>query len=92
MNPQQMMNDPQIKEQMIDMMNQNPQQMQQIIMNNMHDSDQMTMMEDMMEDMMERMKTDPELEQAMMEHMDRMKSSRDAMMNTNSMMKDMMNP
>jgi len=36
----------------------------------MHDSNQIQLMEDMMDDMMERMKTDPELKQAMMEHMD----------------------
>ena len=38
----------------------------------MSDSDQMQLMEDMMADMMERMQTDPELKQAMMEHMARM--------------------
>ena len=65
--------------------------MQEMIMSTMQDSDQMQMMEDMMEDMMNRMQDDPELEQAMMEHMDRMKSSRDAMMGTDdSMMNGMM--
>jgi len=46
----------------------------------------------MMVDMMQRMQTDPELEQAMMEHMERMKSSRDAMMENmdNQTMNDMM--
>jgi hypothetical protein len=58
----------------------------------MYDSDQMKMMEDMMANMMQRMKTEPKLEQAMMEHMDRMKLSRDAMMNTDSMMNNLMNP
>ncbi len=51
-----------------------------MIMTTMHDSNQIQLMEDMMDDMMERMKTDPELKQAMMEHMARMKSSWDAMM------------
>ena len=60
---------------------------QEMIMSTMKDSDQMQMMEDMMADMMERMQTDPEPEQAMMEHMDRMKLSRDAMMGS-----EMMNP
>jgi len=42
--------------------------------------------------MMQRMQTDPELEQAMMEHMAKMKSSRDAMMENmdNQTMNDMM--
>jgi len=75
-----------------DMMNSmmNDPEMQKIIMSNMHDSNQMQMMEDMMTDMMERMKTDPELEQAMMEHMDRMRASRDAMMATDNQMTDNM--
>jgi len=60
-----------------------------MIMTTMYDSNQIQLMEDMMTDMMERMKTDPELEQAMMEHMERMKASRDAMMDTNQMMTDM---
>ena len=38
----------------------------------MSDSDQIQMMEGMMADMMERMQADPELKQAMMEHMERM--------------------
>lgn len=42
----------------------------------MPNSDQMNMMDDMMQ----RMQTDPELEEAMMEHMAKMKSSRDSMM------------
>jgi len=52
------------------------------------------MMEDMMTKMMERMKTDPKLKQAMLEHMKRMKSSRDIMMgnSTDSMDSGMMNP
>ncbi len=88
------MNESQMQEQMRGMLMQNPQQMQQMIMTTMDDSDQMAMMEDMMEDMMERMKDDPQLEQAMMEHMDRMKASRDTMIDamddqmTNGMMKD----
>ncbi len=55
-------------------------------------SDQMQMMEDMMADMMQRMQTDPELEQAMKEHMARMKSTRDATMENmdNQTMNDMM--
>jgi len=62
-----------------------------MIMTTMHDSNQIQLMEDMMDDMMERMQTDPELEQAMMEHMKKMKSSRDVMMDTDdSMMSDMM--
>ncbi len=71
-----------------DMMNaiMNDPEMQKMIMTTMTDSNQMQMMEDMMADMMERMKTDPVLEQAMIEHMDQMKASRDAMMNTDSMM------
>ena len=40
----------------------------------------MKMMEDMMQDMIERMQNDPELKQAMMEHMERMKESRESMM------------
>ncbi len=59
-----------------------------MIMIAMNDSNQMQMMEDMMTDMMERMQTDPVLEQAMIEHMDRMKTSRDAMMNTDNQMTD----
>jgi len=84
------------QERMMQMMEDDPNTMQEMIMSTMKDSDQMQMMEDMMEDMMQRMQNDPELEQAMMEHMDRMKSSRDAMMENmdNPMMNDMveMNP
>jgi len=53
--------------------------MQEMIMT-MKDPDQMQMMEDMMADMTQRMQTDPELEQAMMEHLERMKSSQESMM------------
>lgn len=76
------------------MMLDDPDSMQEMIMSTMQDSDQMQMMEDMMEDMMNRMKNDPELKQAMMEHMDRMKALRDTMMGTvmdtmdNQMMQD----
>jgi len=62
---------------------------QVMIMTNMQDSDQMKMMEDMMKDMMLRMQDDPELEQAMMEHMDRMKASKESMMGVDD---TMMNP
>ncbi|MEK0329476.1 MAG: 3D domain-containing protein, partial [Nitrosopumilus sp.] len=91
--------DPALQLQMLGHLAENPEAMKQIvnlvnqemIMSTMQDSDQMQMMEDMMADMMERMQTDPELEQAMMEHMDRMKLSRDVMMGTDdSMMNDMM--
>jgi len=82
------LNDPDLRLQMIGHMPENPEAMEQVmklvnqemIMSTMKDSDQIQMMEDMMEDMMERMQDDPELEQAMMEHMERMKSSRDSMM------------
>jgi len=77
-----MMDEYPMQEQMIDMMMQNPQQMQQMIMTNMHDSDQMKMMEGMMKIMMNKMQNDPELKQAMMEHMDRMKASKEDMMGT----------
>jgi len=92
---QMMSNNPKMSQMWMDsdMMNimMNDQEMQKMIMSNMHDSNQMQMMEDMMANMMERMKTDPELEQTMMEHMDRMKASRNAMMNTdNQMIDDMM--
>jgi len=60
--------------------------MQEMIISNMQDFDQMQMMEDMMKDMMNRMQDDPELEQAMMEHMDRMKASKEAMMGVDTMM------
>ena len=94
-----MIEDPALQLQMLGHLAENPEAMKQImnlvnqemIMSTMKDSDQMQMMEDMMADMMERMQTDPELEQAMMEHMDRMKLSRDVMMGTDdSMMNDMM--
>lgn len=69
-----------------------PDTMQEMIMSTMQDSDQMMMMEDMMKDMMQRMQDDPELKQAMMEHMDRMKTSKEAMMETadDQMMSDVM--
>jgi len=62
------------------MMLDDPSAMQEMILTTMQDSDQMQMMEDMMEQMMEEMKSDPELKKAMMEHMDRMKASKEAMM------------
>ncbi len=67
----------------------NDPEMQKMIMATMQDSNQIQLMEDMMEDMMKRMQTDPELKQAMMEHMARMKSSRDDMMGN---MTEMVNP
>jgi len=67
----------------------NDPEMQKMIMTTMQDSNQIQLMEDMMVDMMNRMQTDPELKQAMMEHMARMKSSRDDMMGN---MTKMMNP
>ncbi len=63
--------------------------MQEMIMSTMPDSDQMQMMEDMMKDMMNRMQDDSELKQSMMEHMDRMKSSKETMMGVDD---TMMNP
>ena len=93
---QMMSHNPKMSQQWMDsdMMNimMNDPEMQKMIMTTMHDSNQIQLMEDMMDDMMERMKIDPELKQAMMEHMTRMKSSRDAMMeNTdNQTMNDMM--
>jgi len=80
------------QERMMQMIEDDPNTIQEMIMSNMQDSDQMQMMEDMMEDMMQRMQNDPELEQAMMEHMDRMRASRDAMMENmdNQTMNDMM--
>ena len=93
-----MIEDPALRLQMIGHLAENPEAMkqmmnlvnQEMIMSTMSDSDQMDLMEDMMADMMNRMQTDPELEQAMMEHMDRMKASRDAMMGSDdSMMNDM---
>jgi len=97
---QMMSHNPKMSQQWMDsdMMNamMNDPEMQKMIMTTMNDSNQMQMMEDMMADMMERMQTDPELEQAMTEHMDRMKSSRDTMMENmdNQTMNDMtdMNP
>ncbi len=90
---QMMSNNPKMSQQWMDsgMMTtmMNDPEMQKMIMTTMYDSNQIQLMEDMMTDMMERMKTDPELEQAMMEHMERMKASRDAMMDTNQMMTDM---
>ena len=95
-----MIEDPTLQLQMIGHLAENPEAMKQMmnlinkemIMSTMPDSDQMQMMEDMMADMMQRMQNDPELEQAMMEHMDRMKFSDDAMMSSNngSMMNGMM--
>jgi hypothetical protein len=76
------LNDPQKQQQMMEVMMKNQPQMQKLIMINMQDFDQMQMMEDMMEDMMERMKTDPELEKAMMEHMDKMSSSGETMIDS----------
>jgi len=69
--------------------------MQEMILSTMKDSDQMTMMEDMMKIMMNKMKDDPELKQAMIEHMDRMKASKEIMIGTmdnmdNQMMDGMM--
>ncbi len=64
----------------------NDPETQKMIMTTMQDSNQIQLMEDMMEDMMERMQTDPELKQAMMEHMghmENMKSSGDSMMEMN---------
>ncbi|MBA4717777.1 MAG: hypothetical protein HRO68_01155 [Nitrosopumilus sp.] len=94
-----MIEDPTLQLQMIGHMAENPEAMKQMmnlmdkemIMFTMTDSDQIQMMEDMMDDMMQRMQNDPELEQAMMEHMEQMKSSRDTMMGTDdSMMNGMM--
>ena len=93
---QMMSNNPKMSQQWMDsgMMTtmMNDPEMQKMIMTTMYDSNQIQLMEDMMTDMMERMKTDPELEQAMMKHMDRMKASRDAMMENmdNQVMNDMM--
>jgi len=74
------------------MMLNDPNAMQEMILSTMQSSDQMTMMEDMMKVMMQKMQDDPELKQAMMEHMDRMKASKEAMMGTmdNQMMNGMM--
>jgi CRP-like cAMP-binding protein len=93
---QMMSHNPKMSQQWMDsdMMNimMNDPEMQKMIMTTMHDSNQIQLMEDMMDDMMERMKTDPELEQAMLEHMARMKSSSDAMMENmdDQTMNDMM--
>ncbi len=65
----------------------NDPEMQKLIMTTMNDSNQIQLMEDMMADMMERMQTDPELKQAMMEHMARMSPSTENMMDS-----EMMNP
>ncbi len=89
------LNDPDLRLQMIGHMPENPEAMEQVmklvnqemIMSTMQDSDQMQMMEDMMDDMMQRMQTDPELKQAMMEHMARMSLSRENMTDSG-----MMNP
>ncbi len=88
-----MAENPEAMQQMMKIMNSdmtnsmmNDPEMQELIMTTMHDSNQIQLMEDMMEDMMERMKTDPELKQAMMEHMEHMenmKSSGDSMMGMN---------
>ena len=90
-----MLEDPALQLQIIGHVAENPEAMKQImklvnqemIMSTMPDSDQIQMMEDMMADMMERMKTDPELKQAMMEHMARMSPSTENMMDS-----EMMNP
>jgi len=65
---------------------------QETILSTMQDSDQIQMMEHMMSDMMQRMQNDPELEQAMMVHMERMKSSTDTMLGNmdNSVIDDIM--
>jgi len=89
------LNDPDLRLQMIGHMPENPEAMEQVmklvnqemIMSTMQDSDQIQMMEDMMADMMERMQTDPELKQAMIEHMVRMSLSRENMTDSG-----MMNP
>lgn len=74
-----MMNNPQQRQQMMNQMMEDQEFMQEMIMN-MKDFDQMQMMEDVMTDMTQRMQTDPELEQAMMEHLERMKSSQESVM------------
>ena len=71
-----------IKRMMLD----DPNAMQEMMLTTMQDSDQMQMMEDMMKNMMKRMQADPELKQAMMEHMDRMKASKESMMGTDDQM------
>ena len=89
-----MIEDPALQLQMIGHMAENPEAMKQImnlinkemIMSTMKDSDQMKLMEDMMADMMQRMQNDPQLEQAMMEHMEKMKFSDDSMMDSDDSM------
>jgi len=75
-----MMNSTQTMNQWMNMMNE--PEMQKMIMSNMLDSNQIQLMEDMMTDMMERMKTDPELKQAMIEHMNRMSMPSEDMMDS----------
>jgi len=81
-----MMNSTQTMNQWMNTMMNEPE-MQKMIMTNMLDSNQIQLMEDMMTDMMERMKTDPELKQAMIEHMNRMSMTSENMMDSG-----MMNP
>ena len=89
-----MIEDPALQLQMIGHMAENPEAMKQImnlinkemIMSTMKDSDQMKLMEDMMADMMQRMQNDSQLEQAMMEHMEKMKFSDDSMMDSDDSM------
>ena len=85
-----MLEDHALQLQMVGHMAENPEAMKQMmnlvnpemIMSTMSDSDQIQLMEDMMADMMERMQTDPELKQLMMEHMARMSSSGENMMDS----------
>ena len=85
-----MLEDHALQLQMVGHMAENPEAMKQMmnlvnpemIMSTMSDSDQIQLMEDMMADMMERMQTDPELKQLMMEHMARMSSSEENMMDS----------
>jgi len=85
-----MLEDHALQLQMVGHMAENPEAMKQMmnlmnpemIMSTMSDSDQIQLMEDMMADMMERMQTDPELNQLMMEHMARMSSSGENMMDS----------
>jgi len=72
------------------MMLDDPDSMQKMILSTMKDPDQIQMMEDMMADMMTRMQNDPELKQAMMAHMDRMRTSRDAIMGVGDTMDSQM--
>ena len=88
-----MIEDPALQLQMIGHMAENPEAMKQIMnlinkemIMSMKDSDQMKLMEDMMADMMQRMQNDPQLEQAMMEHMEKMKFSDDSMMDSDDSM------